>query len=25
MIPFGLIGFCLMVFGRKIISRGSSR
>lgn len=25
MIPFGLIGFCLMVFGRKIIARGSNR
>jgi sugar phosphate permease len=25
MIPFGIIGFCLMVFGRKIIARGSNR
>ena len=25
MLPFGLIGFCLMVFGRKTISRGSNR
>jgi MFS transporter, OPA family, glycerol-3-phosphate transporter len=25
MLPFGVIGFCLMVFGRKTISRGSNR
>jgi OPA family glycerol-3-phosphate transporter-like MFS transporter len=25
MIPFGIIGFLLMVFGRKIIARGSQR
>ena len=25
MIPFGLIGFCLMIFGRNIIARGSQR
>jgi sugar phosphate permease len=25
MLPFGIIGFCLMVFGRKIIARGSHR
>ena len=25
MIPFGIIGFCLMVFGRNIIARGSHR
>jgi sugar phosphate permease len=25
MIPFGLLGFCLMVFGRGIIARGSHR
>jgi sugar phosphate permease len=25
MLPFGVIGFCMMVFGRKIIARGSHR
>ena len=25
MIPFGVIGFCLMVLGRNIIARGSQR
>ena len=25
MIPFGLLGFCLMVFGRGVIARGSRR
>jgi sugar phosphate permease len=25
MVPFGLIGFLLMVFGRNVIARGSKR